>query len=138
MVWSQKVAIYFGAWLKLIKIWCRQIKDPSVIQKTEKALGKIAGASDIRSKISRARRSLSGRNPDPRKSLRELQAGLSLYRSEINWRKRAADELLPGLIVYDDAIKNSIGLRQQERLTSEQAAEIAVCQSFHRDISLNF
>ncbi|MBT4938236.1 MAG: TRAP transporter large permease subunit, partial [Rhodospirillaceae bacterium] len=110
----------------------------AAVRKIEKALGKIAGASDIRSKISRARRSLSGRNPDPRKSLRELQAGLSLYRSEINWRKRAADELLPGLIVYDDAIKNSIGLRQQERLTSEQAAEIAVCQSFHRDISLNF
>jgi len=57
---------------------------------------------------------------------------------EITWRKRAAKELLPGLIAYDDKIKNSIGLRQQDRLTSEQAAEIAVCKSFHQDISLSF
>jgi hypothetical protein len=46
--------------------------------------------------------------------------------------------MLPGLITYDNAIKNNIGLRLQERLTSEQAAEIAICKSVHRDISLAF
>jgi len=61
-----------------------------------------------------------------------------VFVKEVAWRKRAAKELLPGLIAYDNKIKNSIGLRQQERLTSEQAVEIAVCQSFHRDISLSF
>ena len=51
---------------------------------------------------------------------------------------RAADELLPGLSAYDDAIKHSIGLRVQERLTQEQARVVAECQSVHRDISLHF
>jgi tripartite ATP-independent transporter DctM subunit len=104
----------------------------------EKALGKIAGGSTIRSNISKARRSLTGRKPNPQKSLAEFKAGLSLYVSEVTWRHRAVTDLLPGLARYNDIIKSTIGLRQQEKLTSEQAAEIAVCQSHHRDISLSF
>ena len=49
-----------------------------------------------------------------------------------------AVELLPGLSAYDDAIKHSIGLRVQERLTKEQARLVAECQSVHRNISLYF
>jgi tripartite ATP-independent transporter DctM subunit len=104
----------------------------------ENALGKVADANSIRSKISQARRAIGGRKPNPIKAIEELQKGLEIFADEVTWRQRAAIELLPGLIAYDNAIKNSIGLRQQERLTSVQAEEIAVCQSFHRDISLNF
>jgi hypothetical protein len=46
--------------------------------------------------------------------------------------------MLPALDAYDEAIRHSIGLRMQKRLTTEQAEEIAGCQSVHRDISLNF
>jgi tripartite ATP-independent transporter DctM subunit len=108
------------------------------VRAAEKLFGNIAAASSIKSKVSRARRALTKRKPDQAKALKELAIGLEIFAKEVVWRKRAAKDLLPGLIAYDDAIKNSIGLRQQERLTSEQAAEIAVCQSFHRDISLNF
>ena len=38
----------------------------------------------------------------------------------------------------NEAISQNIGLRQQERLTSEQASEVAACESVQRDISLNF
>jgi hypothetical protein len=101
-------------------------------------LARLAEAGSIKSKISRARRAIGGRKPNPDKALKELQNGLKIFSTEVTWRKRASAELLPGLIAYDNAIKNSIGLRQQERLTTEQAKEIVVCQSFHRDISLNF
>ena len=47
-------------------------------------------------------------------------------------------ELLPQLIKFDDSIKNTIGLRLQEKLTKEQAKYVAACRSTHTDISLNF
>ena len=41
-------------------------------------------------------------------------------------------------MAYDDAIKHSIGLRVQDRLTTEQAKLVAECQSVHRNVSLYF
>ena len=42
------------------------------------------------------------------------------------------------LVNFDNSIKDTIGLRLQERLTKEQAKFVASCRSIHRDISLNF
>ena len=61
-----------------------------------------------------------------------------MYNSEIKWRNRAKSELLPQLEAFDDSIKDTIGLRLQERLTLEQAKFVSSCRSIHRDISLNF
>ncbi len=63
---------------------------------------------------------------------------LELHAAEVAWRQQASTQLLAGLDEYDDAIKNSIGLRMQARLTVDQAEQIAGCQAIHRDISLNF
>jgi len=46
--------------------------------------------------------------------------------------------LLPQLNEFDNAIKDTIGLRLQERLTLEQAKFVSRCRSSHKDISLNF
>ena len=62
----------------------------------------------------------------------------ALHAGEVAWRTRAAEDLLPGLTEYAGAIGHSIGLRVQERLTKDQAREIAACKSVHRDISLHF
>ncbi len=109
-----------------------------IIKQAEQALGDVSGASPIKSKISKARRALKGNKPKTEKALRELAKGLDLYAAQIRWRQRAAAELAAGLTVYDLAIRGTIGLRQQDRLTSDQAAEVASCKSEHRDISLNF
>ena len=58
--------------------------------------------------------------------------------SEVEWRRQAAMALAPALQSYNEAIKDSIGLRLQDRLSDEQAEEVARCKAFHRDISLNF
>ena len=54
------------------------------------------------------------------------------------WRQRAKQELLPQLMAYNDAIKDTIGLRGQPALPREQALYVAACNSSHRDVSLSF
>ena len=53
---------------------------------------------------------------------------------ESKGRKR----FITSLNKFDDSIKNTIGLRLQEKLTKEQAKYVAACRSTHTDISLNF
>ena len=98
----------------------------------------MAGSSRVKGRLSKARRALRGGSPDPEKAAGFLAEARERYAEEVAWRTRAAQELLPGLAAYDDAIRHSIGLRVQERLTQEQARLIAECQSVHRDVSLHF
>ena len=109
-----------------------------VIKAAGRELGKVAGSSGINSRLSKARRALRGNSPNPEKAAGFLAEARERYAEEVAWRTRAADELLPGLSAYADAIKHSIGLRVQERLTKEQARQIAQCQAVHRDVSLHF
>jgi tripartite ATP-independent transporter DctM subunit len=108
------------------------------IKQSEKALGKIAGTSAIKSKLSRARRALKGKKAKPEKAIKSLNDGLKIYAAEVDWRRKAAAEIAPALAVYDDAIKDTIGLRLQRRMTSDQIKAVAGCRSVHRDYSLQF
>ena len=109
-----------------------------VIKAAERELGKVAGSGRVKGRLSKARRALRGNSPDPEKAAGFLAEARERYAEEVAWRTRAAQELMPGLSAYDDAIRHSIGLRVQERLTKEQARLVAQCQSVHRDISLYF
>ncbi len=108
------------------------------VEQSEKALGKIAGTSAIKSKLSKARRALKGNNPNPEKAIQFLSEGLQFYTAEVDWRGRAANEIAPALASFDNAIKDSIGLRLQRRLSDDQVKEVASCLSVHRDYSLQF
>ncbi|NNF45233.1 MAG: TRAP transporter large permease subunit [Desulfofustis sp.] len=108
------------------------------IKESEQVLGPIGGTSSIKTNLSRARRALRGKNPDSEKALQELQEGLKIYGSEVDWRRQAAVELAHALATYDEAIKDTIGLRLQRRLPPEQIQSVASCQSVHRDRSLQF
>ena len=108
------------------------------IRKVERSIGKVAGAGQIRSKLSRARRELRRKTPDREKAMRNFDQAVEIFRAELAWRSRAATELAPGLAAYELAIRDTIGVRQQERLTGEQASTISGCLAVHRDISLNF
>jgi tripartite ATP-independent transporter DctM subunit len=109
-----------------------------LIKQTEKALGKVAGTSAVKSKLSKARRALKGNKPDPKKAIKLLNEGLTIYAAEVDFRRRAAVEIAPALASYDNAIKDSIGLRLQRRLADGQVKEVASCMSIHRDYSLQF
>ena len=109
-----------------------------IIKAAERELGEVAGSGRIKGRLSKARRALRGKSPDSEKATGFLAEARERYAEEVAWRTRAAQELAPGLAAYDDAIKHSIGLRVQERLTQEQARLVAECQSVHRDVSLYF
>jgi len=108
------------------------------IKQSEKALGKVAGTSSIKSKLSKARRAIKGKKPKPEKAIQFLKEGLKLYAAEVDWRRLAAVEIAPALAAYDNAIRDSIGLRLQRWLPVDRVKEVAGCQSIHRDYSLQF
>ena len=108
------------------------------IKLIEKELGNIEGSSSIKSKISKARRALKGKNPNREKANKFWKEALTIFDKEMQWRQKALSELIQPLDAYDSLIKDSIGLRSQKKLGLEQAKSIAVCKSSHQDISLNF
>jgi len=101
-------------------------------------VGAVAGARKIRSKLSNVRRALRGRSPDKTKALKRLDIAMKLYETELAWRQKAAGTVLSGLQTYEEAIRNTIGLRKQSKLPKSVAIEVASCLANHRDISLHF
>ena len=98
----------------------------------------LTNADPVKSKLSKARRALRGINPDPEKAVEQLMLAIERFDSEIAWRSRAVQELKPELEAYDLVIKQTIGMRLQERLTPDQAESIASCLAVHKDLSLYF
>jgi tripartite ATP-independent transporter DctM subunit len=108
------------------------------IKVVEAAIGAVKGASPVKSRVSRVRRALKGKKPNPQKAAKELTKALAIFKTEVQWRQRAFRELTKDLATYDMAIRDTIGLRQQERLNPDQASIVASCKAVHRDISLDF
>ncbi|MGB7301410.1 MAG: TRAP transporter large permease subunit [Burkholderiaceae bacterium] len=101
-------------------------------------IGKIKGASDIRSALYTGGRELSGRTPDKEKALAQIDKAITAFNAQMTWRNRAAKELVPGLQTYAAATKDTFGLRLQTNMTREQALFVASCSAGHRNLSLNF
>ena len=126
--------------LMLRELVINESKDDGMnrIKSIEKIINEIAGAELIKEKLSKARRSLKKDDADINIINTLLDEANEIYILEKEWRAKAEKELLPQLIKFDDSIKNTIGLRLQEKLTKEQAKYVAACRSTHTDISLNF
>ena len=92
----------------------------------------------VRSKLSKARRALKKSPLNVEKAVQLTHLAIDEMQNEIHWRKRAERELVPELMIYENAIRETIGMRLQERLTNHQAESIASCLAVHRDISLHF
>ena len=109
-----------------------------LLRAVEKDLAAAAETSDIRALLADARRDLVRAQPRVDAALENVAKAVALYDSELGWRVRASNELAGPLGTYEAAIRTSIGIREQPRLTVDQAKFIAGCLSHHRDISLNF
>ena len=108
------------------------------IKLQEKIVSEFAGVNSIRSKLSKARRALKGSKYNPEKAKGYHSQAMDLLTAEIQWRQRAFMDMAPALSSYNLAIKDSIGLRQQERMSIDLATSISACLSSHKDISLQF
>jgi septal ring factor EnvC (AmiA/AmiB activator) len=103
-----------------------------------KRFGEVSGTDAIKSGISKARRALKSRNPDKDKAHANLDKAIAAFHSQIEWRAQAQASILPELSVYENTMRDTIGIRDQAKLTKTQALFVAKCQSDHRDVSLNF
>ncbi|MCB1422708.1 MAG: TRAP transporter large permease subunit [Nitratireductor sp.] len=100
-------------------------------------LGEVEGASKVRSEVSKVRRALEAKTPDPDKAATAMAKALELYDEQKDWREKAGS-VLPQMETYEAAIRDTIGLRVQDRMPRQTALFVAGCSAGHRDISLNF
>ena len=108
------------------------------VEELSRSVKAVDGTSKIRSQLSKARKAIKSKNPDPEKAAKALERAQKEFDKELEWRSRAAKELKPGLDTYEAKIRDTIGLRLLSRLPEEQSLYMASCNSGHRDISLNF
>jgi len=109
-----------------------------VVLAVSKLLNAVGGTRAIKKELSIARKAMRGKKASPEKVEASLKKAVEIYRADLDWRQRAAGELLPKLNQYDLVVRDTIGLRLQPGLPKEQALWIAGCNSIPRDISLNF
>jgi len=103
-----------------------------------KQFGAIKGAGDIKSQITKSRRILGKKSPKIEEAVSHLDKAIEIFNAQRLWRDQASTQLLPHLRTYEQAIRGTIGLRQQKRLAKTEALYVAACTSGHRDISLHF
>lgn len=107
------------------------------IEIVEASLSDIAGSLEIKSSIAKSRRALKAETPNVEESLEHHASAIRQLDSELGWRNQSMN-IQDDLRKYNDAIKETIGLRLQHRLTKEQAKDIASCLSNHKDVSMHF
>lgn len=98
----------------------------------------VAGADEIKSFLSDARRKVKSKTPDVDAALELIDQAIAEYNHQEIWRSSAEKEIAPALAAYVDTLRTTLGIREQSSFTREQALFVAGCVSDHRDISLNF
>ncbi|SPF78824.1 C4-dicarboxylate TRAP transporter large permease protein DctM [Aliiroseovarius pelagivivens] len=109
-----------------------------LVNELSKVFGKVEGADDVKKALGKARKALKSKTPDREKALASYDDAVAAYEAQLAWRAEADAKLRNGLNAYLDGIRGTLGLRQQQRFTRDQALEMASCTAYHRDISLNF
>ncbi len=108
------------------------------IKQVGRLFNKVSGASDVASSLSKARRALRKKPDDRSKALALFDKAVAAYEAQAAWRTQAEQKVKPALEIYLAAMADTIGLRQQPKLSREQALYLASCNAVHRDVSLNF
>ena len=101
-------------------------------------LSKVPGANKPVNLLSKARRSIDSKKPNPEKALAFIDDALFAIKDETEWRKNMFTGPYKKLVAFESYTKNNLGLREQERLTEEQVDMIVPCLARHRNISLHF
>ncbi|WP_416896698.1 MAG: TRAP transporter large permease subunit [Minwuia sp.] len=108
------------------------------IQNFERTLRDIEGSDDVKNELSRARREMKGDEPDREKAMEHFEKAVAAYEAQLVWRANAEGSFRNGVAAYLDGIRETLGARQQQRLSRDQALFVAQCSASHRDISMNF
>ena len=101
-------------------------------------LSTVPGANNAVNFLSKVRRSIDSKKPNPEKALSFIDEALFAIKDETEWRKNMLTGPYKKLVAFESYTKNNLGLREQERLTEEQVDMIVPCLARHRNISLHF
>jgi hypothetical protein len=101
-------------------------------------VGRISGASKIKSLLTKARKALKKKKVNKEKVLDYYNKAILEYETQLDWMLASNESVLPKFKVYLDTISDTLGARLQETLPRKTALYITSCTSGHRDISLNF
>ena len=105
----------------------------------EAQLGSLAGSGDLRGTLSDLRRVLAGRRADAERALEAGPLVVAQLEADIAWRQAAVQGgILTALQALEAETRNTLGLREQERLPRDLAIDVASCLAHHRDVSLAF
>ncbi|MEQ8694257.1 MAG: TRAP transporter large permease subunit [Gammaproteobacteria bacterium] len=141
-------AINDGDLLESIQMALQELKDnvevmpaDDLTDRLKTAYGQAAlvhRSTEIDNALTQTRRILRA-DPTARTAITEkVQGALAVVAKERVWRTRAAQEVLGGLMAYEVAIAETIGIRGRSRLSDRVALEISNCVATPRDIYLNF
>ena len=110
----------------------------AAIAPLEATLDDVPGADDVASGLSGARRALDDEEPEPDEALEELDEALEAREEELEWRRAVDARTSETLIALGARLRETLGIRSQQRMSREQALYVASCNAGHRDVSLNF
>ena len=117
-------------------------RDPSQVVPLENqltgALREANATDDVTGPLSKARREAAKDSPDWTAVEEQFAEGFAAYGAELAWRQEMVAEAGPGLLAYEAAIRDTVGLRQQPRIPGHITPAIAACSAEHRDISISF
>ncbi len=114
----------------------REVAD--AVQAMERELAALPGTADLRSTLGDLRNALSGRRASPARAAELAPEALAQAQIEAAWRAEGRNELLPALQRLEAETRNTLGLREQNRLERGPALQVAACLGHHRDVSLSF
>ncbi|MGB0507993.1 MAG: C4-dicarboxylate ABC transporter permease, partial [Pikeienuella sp.] len=138
---STPALVALEADLMALRATIESTDDPVASEATVKAFEKrfkgIDGADDVKKAITKARRAMKPKKPDPEKAMKSYLQAVEAYREQLAWRANAV-RLETGVANYLDGIRGTLGARLQPKFTRDQALYMASCDAGHRDISLNF
>ncbi|WP_283644608.1 TRAP transporter large permease subunit [Marinovum algicola] len=102
------------------------------------AFAALPGANEVRSDLAGAADDLDAQAPDRTAASTQWTAAVAAFETQAAWRRQAMSDLEPDLAAYFAILSDTVGSRQQARLSRDQALFIAACNAGHRDISIHF
>jgi len=108
------------------------------VKNMERIVRGVEGTNDVKKQLGIVKKSLGKRKLDRKKALKDFEKVLEVYSSQLKWRAAAEGVLGNDIDSYITALSQTIGTRQQDALSREQALYLASCTAVHRDLSLNF
>lgn len=108
------------------------------VKENYSALNQIPEARDAAKTLSDARRAIDSKSPDLEKAMKLIDETRANIASEVAWRAAASASLRAELASFESFARYNLGLREQDRLTSDQVEVIIPCLAQHQNISLQF